>query len=196
MATQLEKEFNEINETYIDYINGKSPKSLEDRVAYVNKQYNSINKINKMIALSVSGINLDEQIVDRNKIEEIDDKNVNANEKTISNTEKIVNELDSMTLQDMFKKEMISWGIKDTSMAWSCIMSLSRVAHRGMQYKEVSAAIAEDLGVNRGLVTITFNRVIKIADFSKTRYNDILLNTPKENITKEFFVTQLTDFCD
>lgn len=196
MTTQLEKEFNEINETYINYVSSELPKSLEDRVAYVNKQYNSINKILKMIALSTSGINLDNQIVDRDKAEAMRNKFFNHDEKPINDLEKTAHELDNMSLQDMFKKEMTSWGIKDTSMAWSCIMSLSNVAHHGMSYKEVASAIAEDLNINPGLVSITFNRVIKTADFSKTNYNDVLLNTPREDITREFFVAQLTDFCD
>lgn len=197
MKTQLEKEFNEITETYIKYADG-APKSLEDRVTYVNKQYNSINKILKMIALSTSGISLDHQIVDQSKAESTRNKLFNHAETASpqNNTEKTMNELDDMSLQDVFKKEMTSWGISESSMAWSCIMSLLRVAHRGMSYKEVVSAISKDLNVNCGIISITFNRIIKTADFSKTNYNDVLVNYPRDAITKEFFVKQLTDFCD
>ena len=63
-----------------------------------------------------------------------------------------------------------------------------------MSYKELINLIADATFSNPGMVSIAFGRLVRNADFSKTKYNPVLKNI--KQLTKEFVVSQLLDFCE
>lgn len=105
----------------------------------------------------------------------------------------IYNSLEGKSSVDIFKEELEAWGIDKNSFAYECVILLAEVGKAGMSYKMVTRLIAEHTHTNPGVVSIAFNRLIRTADFSKTKYNPVLKNI--KQLTKEFVVLQLLDFC-
>lgn len=103
-------------------------------------------------------------------------------------------ELENMSVEDIFKKELSAWGIHEGSFAYKCAISLSKVGTPGMAYKDAIKAVANDIGTNSGIVSLAFSNLVKKANFGRTIYNPIL---PKlQHITKEILVRELLDFCE
>lgn len=105
----------------------------------------------------------------------------------------IYNSLEGKSSVDIFKEELEAWGIDKNSFAYECVILLAEVGKAGMSYKMVTRLIAEHTHTNPGVVSIAFNRLIRTADFSKTKYNPVLKSI--KQLTKEFVVLQLLDFC-
>ena len=103
--------------------------------------------------------------------------------------------LDGKTASDIFKEELEAWGVKETSITYKCVMAISECCHdTSLSYNEVLCKVSNYIGINKGLVSATFSKLAKTADFSKTKYNPILQK--EQHITKEFIVRQLLDFCE
>lgn len=258
----FDNEFEKIKKNYNDYIATGNADDQISRIDYINKQYNSINLILKMIAVSSTGVPIESQVVtneeatkknaireslfrptnnkerdtkieksdniiddDLNKevesigteepMVEIDSDTISSEDNTIEDiaepinsedtlseennsteVESICDKLDMMTTEDLFKEELEAWGIKEDSHSYLCVITLAKVGAPGMDVKDAIRAVARALNSNAGIVTMSFNRLINSADFSKTKYNDILLKIPKEEITKEIVISELLDFCD
>lgn len=155
----------------------------------LNKEVESIGTEEPMVEINSDTISSED-----NTIENITES-INS-EYTLSEEASICNKLDMMTTEDLFREELEAWGIKEDSYSYLCVITLAKVGAPGMDVKDAIRAVANKLNSNAGIVTMSFNRLINSADFSKTKYNDLLLKMPKEKITKEIVISELLDFCD
>ena len=98
----------------------------------------------------------------------------------------------------MIINELIAWGVASESLAYSCISEIPKCCNSKMNYDEAITALAKHLGYNKGLISISLNRIIKTADFSKTLYNPMLKKCVEMNkdITKELIISELLEFCE
>ena len=106
----------------------------------------------------------------------------------------IYDSLEEKTAANIFEEELDAWGIDKKSFTYECVMLIAEVGKAGMPYKELINLIADATFSNPGMVSIAFGRLVKNADFSKTKYNPVLKNI--KQLTKEFVVSQLLDFCE
>ena len=106
----------------------------------------------------------------------------------------IYDSLEEKTAANIFEEELDAWGIDKKSFTYECVMRIAEVGKAGMPYKELINLIADATFSNPGMVSIAFGRLVKNADFSKTKYNPVLKNI--KQLTKEFVVSQLLDFCE
>ena len=106
----------------------------------------------------------------------------------------IYDSLEEKTAANIFEEELDAWGIDKKSFTYECVMRIAEVGKAGMPYKELINLIADATSSNPGMVSIAFGRLVKNADFSKTKYNPVLKNI--KQLTKEFVVSQLLDFCE
>ena len=106
----------------------------------------------------------------------------------------IYDSLEEKTAANIFEEELDAWGIDKKSFTYECVMLIAEVGKAGMPYKELINLIADATSSNPGMVSIAFGRLVKNADFSKTKYNPVLKNI--KQLTKEFVVSQLLDFCE
>lgn len=106
----------------------------------------------------------------------------------------IYDSLEEKTAANIFEEELDAWGIDKKSFTYECVMCIAEVGKAGMPYKELINLIADATSSNPGMVSIAFGRLVKNADFSKTKYNPVLKNI--KQLTKEFVVSQLLDFCE
>ena len=106
----------------------------------------------------------------------------------------IYDSLEEKTAANIFEEELDAWGIDKKSFTYECVMLIAEVGKAGMSYKELINLIADATFSNPGMVSIAFGRLVKNADFSKTKYNPVLKNI--KQLTKEFVVSQLLDFCE
>lgn len=106
----------------------------------------------------------------------------------------IYDSLEEKTAANIFEEELGAWGIDKKSFTYECVMLIAEVGKAGMPYKELINLIADATFSNPGMVSIAFGRLVKNADFSKTKYNPVLKNI--KQLTKEFVVSQLLDFCE
>ena len=155
----------------------------------LNREIESIGTGEPMVEINSDTISSED-----NTIENITES-INS-ECTLSEEASICNKLDMMTTEDLFREELEAWGIKEDSYSYLCVITLAKVGAPGMDVKDAIRAVAIALNNNAGIVTMSFNRLINSADFSKTKYNDLLLKMPKEKITKEIVISELLDFCD
>lgn len=217
-------EFNKIIERYEEYINSAKHNDI-NRIDYINAQYNSINLIMKMIAVSSTGepietkvaINSDTKRALQNKLfnreppvtystEHTNDGTGETMEEVNSDTltnnpldsDPIYTALSTMTTGEMFVNELNAWGIAPDTLAYKCIAEIPKCCNSKMNYDEAITALAEHLGYNKGIISISLNRIIKAADFSKTLYNPMLKKCVELNkdITKELIISELLEFCE
>ena len=106
----------------------------------------------------------------------------------------IYDSLEEKTAANIFEEELDAWGIDKKSFTYECVMLIAEVGKAGMPYKELINLIADATFSNPGMVSIAFGRLVRNADFSKTKYNPVLKNI--KQLTKEFVVSQLLDFCE
>lgn len=106
----------------------------------------------------------------------------------------IYDSLEEKTAANIFEEELDAWGIDKKSFTYECVMRIAEVGKAGMPYKELINLIADATFSNPGMVSIAFGRLVRNADFSKTKYNPVLKNI--KQLTKEFVVSQLLDFCE
>ena len=106
----------------------------------------------------------------------------------------IYDSLEEKTAANIFEEELDAWGIDKKSFTYECVMHIAEVGKAGMPYKELINLIADATSSNPGMVSIAFGRLVKNADFSKTKYNPVLKNI--KQLTKEFVISQLLDFCE
>ena len=106
----------------------------------------------------------------------------------------IYDSLEEKTAANIFEEELDAWGIDKKSFTYECVMLIAEVGKAGMSYKELINLIADATFSNPGIVSIAFGRLVKNADFNKTKYNPVLKNI--KQLTKEFVVSQLLDFCE
>lgn len=106
----------------------------------------------------------------------------------------IYDSLEEKTAANIFEEELDAWGIDKKSFTYECVMLIAEVGKAGMSYKELINLIADATFSNPGMVSIAFGRLVKNADFNKTKYNPVLKNI--KQLTKEFVVSQLLDFCE
>lgn len=216
--------FNNIIKRYEEYINSAEHNDI-NRIDYINAQYNSINLIMKLVAVSSTGepievkvaINSDAKHALRNKLFNRESSVTYNTEHTSDGTGEIMEEvngdsltnnpidgdpiytaLSTMTTSEMFINELKAWGVASGSFAYRCIAEIPKCCNSKMNYDEAITALAKHLGYNKGLISISLNRIIKTADFSKTLYNPMLKKCAEMNkdITKELIISELLEFCE
>lgn len=256
---QFEIEFEAINNRYKDYVSSSENKSHKERVDYVNSQYNSINLILKMIALSASGTPIEDQVVtqsqvnkkmeihnnlfgnnttnkvDKDTYEEIQSNTEFKNNNPISSTEinneasieenpiteEIIDEMpketdksetyeesetindniiefnaiDDMSVQQIFEDQLNLWGIKKDSFSYKCIMILADKGSCNMDYNQAVKLLHNEIGCNIGVISAALTRLVKNADFSKSKYVPVLNKLSPNELTKEFVIEQLLEYC-
>ena len=121
-------------------------------------------------------------------------ENAEAVEGDTLTVDPIYDSLEEKTAANIFEEELDAWGIDKSSFTYECVMLIAEVGKAGMPYKELINLIADATFSNPGMVSIAFGRLVKNADFSKTKYNPVLKNI--KQLTKEFVVSQLLDFCE
>lgn len=121
-------------------------------------------------------------------------ENAEAVEGDTLTVDPIYDSLEEKTAANIFEEELDAWGIDKKSFTYECVMLIAEVGKAGMPYKELINLIADATFSNPGMVSIAFGRLVKNADFSKTKYNPVLKNI--KQLTKEFVVSQLLDFCE
>lgn len=215
---QFEREFENISIRYEKYIANGGPKNHKEKVDYINAQYNSINLILKMIALSASGTALEEQVVTQSQIDRqaalhdnlFGNKKSNIKQTIIEETTSSENDdnesvetdmydnidFDNMTTEKLFKEELDAWGINPSSLSYRLVIEMADKASTDMKYKDVVKMLSNITGYKAGVVSAAFSRLVKNADFSKTKYNPLISKKPTEQITKEFIIEQLIEFCE
>ena len=216
--------FNNIIKRYEEYINSAEHNDI-NRIDYINAQYNSINLIMKLVAVSSTGepievkvaINSDTKHALRNKLFNRESSVTYNTEHTSDGTGEIMEEvngdsltnnpldgdpiytaLSTMTTSEMFINELKAWGIAPDTLAYRCIAEIPKCCNSKMNYDEAITALAKHLGHNKGIISISLNRIIKTADFSKTLYNPMLKKCVEMNkdITKELIISELLEFCE
>lgn len=216
--------FNNIIKKYEEYINSAEHNDI-NRIDYINAQYNSINLIMKLVAVSSTGepievkvaINSNTKHALQNKLFNREPPVTYSTEHTSDSTGEIMEEvnddsltnnpldsdpiytaLSTMTTSEMFINELKAWGIAPGTLAYRCIAEIPKCCNSKMNYDEAITALANHFGYNKGIISISLNRIIKTADFSKTLYNPMLKKCAKMNkdITKELIISELLEFCE
>lgn len=274
MNKNLETIFKQISDRYDAYTNGEF-KTVDERIDYINKQYNAINIIQKLIAVTSIGQPIESQVVINNNSKQqhettmpikksvVDGKKSSllknqknnqslknrlfGNEKLnqdkeydkVSETESLTKENNTqindnfvnvddtqikpdeiikdsnnkdeieesvalvddilngdLTIIDIFKEELENWGINDTLFGYKLIIDIANNVKAGMDYDEVITILANINKKSKGVVSSALGRLVKNADFTKTKYNDYLKSLALNNeVTKEILIKELTDFC-
>lgn len=267
MNKNLESIFKQISDHYDSFVDNQ-PKTINERIDYINNQYNAINILQKFIAVTSNGVPIEQQAKIKQPNAENDKDNTKSVEKTTNNkTSKNINnalpkieknrnttlknklfgtnnapvdtvsinetnkentalidDLDinkkeennnkddniddtislvddiidgNITLEDIFKEELLNWGISDNTFGYELILTIIKTCKSGMSYNEVIEILSEYTGKTKAVVSSALSRIAKTADFSKTKYNDYLKSLAKNNkeITKEIFIKEITDFC-
>ncbi len=103
------------------------------------------------------------------------------------------------TVKDILSAEIESWGCKDMNMVATALANLDDYVPNGLDqkpaYKDVVRYIAEKEMKGPGTVSAMISRIVKKADFSKSKYIPRLAKLQKDGqITNEVVVCELLDF--
>lgn len=169
----IEKEFNNILRLYNEFINNPN-KTTELATMYVGNQHIAITRLCALLDKPYN--------------------NVIANY-TKTNKFELPYELDDLPAKDAIIIEIEAWGIKEDSFMFRVATTIADISNTNADYEECINQISACLNTSKKIISSTFTDMVKKANFSKTIFIPILTKMPKEQITKEFIVEQLLDFC-
>lgn len=183
----LQKEFDMVVKRYTDYTAGVTH-THEEKVNYINQQYNSLNIISKMIALSSSGVPIEQQV------------SIATKEPVITKTNKeesnvIESEDETITSKDVLTEDLKAWGIKERTCTWEVVMALLEVKNIGfLNYNGIVDEVCRITKRKKSTVSSAYALLCKHAKFENSKYNAVLAVLPREQITKEVLISELVDF--
>lgn len=199
----LVTQFMMIGALYVDYINQKDP-SNEARTNYINKTYNAINVINKLIAVSSNAIPVEAQVqIETNQqpqqeqpVERHHDPNGDL-AKAIS-TESAVEKkpVRKQSAKTKILKELDNWELDHDSFAFkalSIIPDLYNNNYKPVTIKNAIADIAVSTGKTPSVVASSLSSMVKKTDFSKSNYTNL---NEYESVTKEQLIEALINLCN
>lgn len=170
----IEKEFNNILRLYNEFIDNPN-KTTELATMYVGNQHIAITRLCAL---------LDEPY-----------NNVITNSIKTNKFIKLPYELDDLSAKDAITIEIEAWGIKENSFMFRVATTIADIPNTNADYEECINQISERLNTSKKIISSTFTDMVRKANFSKAILIPILTKMPKEQITKEFIMEQLLDFC-
>ena len=197
----LVTQFMMIGALYVDYINQKDP-SNEARTNYINKTYNAINVINKLIAVASNAIPVEAQVqieTNQTQQEQPMERHYDSKgdlSKAIS-TESAVEKkpVRKQSAKTKILKELDNWELDHGSFAFkalSIIPDLYNKKSKPLTIKDVITDIATSTGKTSSVVASSLSSMVKKTDFSKSDYTNLNEN---ESVTKEQLIEALVNLC-
>lgn len=196
----LRIKFKDIETRYNDFISkGKDDISIEEKMKYIEAQYNTISSISQIICLSSIGVDPGEQLkpilpasapVSSNKINI--DNFANEIKDSLSNIE-------NMTVKDLFISELNSWCVPSSILGYQAIIKLSEFSYE--KYEKITTSritreIAKALNKDEIIINYAIQHLIDKADFSKGKFTPYLtkLYNNNEQITIDIFLKELVEY--
>lgn len=88
--------------------------------------------------------------------------------------------IDSTDTETLIKEELELWGINSNLMSFKAICNLSNIEDECNDYSEVLQELSKMMNKSKGVISSSLAHMIKIADFSKSRYECIRYITKNE----------------
>lgn len=197
----LVTQFMMIGALYVDYINQKDP-SNEARTNYINKTYNAINVINKLIAVGSNAIPVEAQVqIETNQPQQ--EQSVEKHHDPKGDLTKAISTESAVEKKPVRKqsaktkilKELDNWELDHDSFAFkalSKIPDLYNNNYKPVTIKNAISDIAVSTGKSSSVVASSLSSMVKKTDFSKSNYTNL---NEYESVTKEQLIEALINLC-
>ena len=208
------EQFANITATISEYKQKTESKNVteQDKIEYLNGAYNSVNIINKFLALILDNPETLKNIKPIPKNQQQNNSNTTVQQQNKPEPKKkepeeqsieeyLVEELEeednNIAPVDIITEELNSWNISSETFGYKCLVTLADIrpwTNKEYSGKDLINKIAPKLNKRNSVVASSIVTLIRKADFCNTVYLPVLKEMDRQDITKEFLVMQLYDF--
>ena len=209
-------QFTRITLRYLGYILDNIEESdIQAKLNYINEQFNAVGMLSKIISISSSGQPIESQlsitdemnnilknqiiyyntIIDNTSSSQTTEEDTDVDNADNEYTNVALNNI-NITGEEMIKEELEAWGIVPDKFAYKVCMYILQFCKSNMTYNEIIDAISNKTRYKPANIVGAFVYILKHADFSKSKYITVLAKMKPEDITREFLVNNIKDFCE
>ena len=173
--SKIQEVLTEILRAYENHLD----ESIEIKVSpdrYLTEQYERIAHVSKLVAMSANGEDPDKFF-------------------RVKAFNKELERMDEAEPIDLIIEELQSWGISEDSFIFRVVTSIPEIEDYNCDFSTCIEQLSKILHTNRFIIASTITDLVRIADFSKTKYSTVLAKMPRKEITNDIVVNELMDFC-